>query len=169
MKTDRLLVDGEVLTLGPMRWRVLHTPGHAQGHVCLYDEASRAAVVGDMVAGFGTIVIDPPEGDMTDYLAQLRRLEALPVTTLYPSHGPAIPDGPGKLAEYIQHRMWREEKVLAALTVEGVTLELLVPRAYDDVNAFVLPIAERSTLAILGKLERDGRVVREGESYRRVV
>ena len=158
VKTDRLLVDGEVLTLGDMRWRVLHTPGHARGHVCLYDEASRAAVVGDMVAGFGTIVIDPPEGDMIDYLAQLRRLEALPVTTLYPSHGPAIPDGPGKLAEYLQHRLWREEKVLAALGAGPVTLEELVPRAYDDVNAFVQPIAERSTFAILGKLAREGRV-----------
>lgn len=168
VKTDRLLSEGDVLTLGEMRWRVLHTPGHAQGHVCLYDEASGAAVVGDMVAGFGTIVIDPPEGDMTDYLAQLKRLEELPVTTLYPAHGPAIADGPGKLAEYRRHRAWREEKVLAALSREGVTLDELVPRAYDDVGAFVLPIAERSTLAILGKLEREGKVARDGAKYQRL-
>ena len=45
VKTDRLLADGEVISLDAMRWRVLHTPGHAQGHVCLYDEGSRAAVV----------------------------------------------------------------------------------------------------------------------------
>jgi ribonuclease/clavin/mitogillin len=166
LKTDRLLVDGEVIALGEMRWRVLHTPGHAQGHVCLYDEGSKAAVVGDMVAGIGTIVIDPPEGEMGDYLAQLKRLEALPVTTLYPSHGPAIPDGPGKLAEYLKHRLWREEKVLAALGADPITLEELVPRAYDDVNAFVLPIAERSTLAILGKLEREGRVSLADGRYR---
>ncbi len=166
VKTDRLLADGDVLQLGEMRWRVLHTPGHAQGHICLYDEASRAAVVGDMVAGIGTIVIDPPEGEMTDYLAQLRRLEALPVTTLYPSHGPAIPDGPGKLAEYLKHRLWREEKVLAALTADGSSLEDLVPKAYDDVTAFVLPIAERSTLAILGKLQKDGKVTLEAGRYR---
>ncbi len=166
VKTDHLLADGEVIALGDMRWRVLHTPGHARGHVCLYDEASRAAVVGDMVAGFGTIVIDPPEGDMSDYLEQLRRLEALPVTTLYPSHGPAIPDGPGKLAEYLKHRLWREEKVLGALTDTALTLEELVPRAYDDVTAFVLPIAERSTLAILGKLEKEGRVLHAEGRYR---
>lgn len=166
VKTDRLLAEGELLTLGEMRWRVLHTPGHAQGHLCLYDEASKAAVVGDMVAGIGTIVIDPPEGDMGDYLAQLRRLEALPVTTLYPSHGPAIPDGPGKLAEYVKHRLWREEKVVAALASEPLTLEELVLRAYDDVNAFVLPIAERSTLAILGKLQKEGRVALAEGRYR---
>ncbi len=64
---DRLLEDGEVLELAgnpPQRWRVLHTPGHARGHLCLVDERTRAAVVGDMVAGVGTIVIDPPEGNM---------------------------------------------------------------------------------------------------------
>ena len=166
VNTDRFLYDGDVLHLGSMRWHVLHTPGHAQGHICLYDEQSRAAIVGDMVAGMGTIVIDPPEGDMGDYLTQLRRLEALPVTTLYPSHGPAIPDGPGKLAEYVQHRTWREEKVLAALT-EPMKIEALVPKAYDDVNAFVLPIAERSTLAILGKLVREGRVTLVQNRYAR--
>ncbi len=165
VNTDRFLNDGDVLQLGSMRWHVLHTPGHAQGHICLYDEQSRAAIVGDMVAGMGTIVIDPPEGDMGDYLTQLRRLEALPVTTLYPSHGPAIPDGPGKLAEYVKHRLWREEKVLAALT-EPMSIDELVPKAYDDVNAFVLPIAERSTLAILGKLMREGRVALDGARYR---
>lgn len=166
VKTDRLLVDSEVLQLDQTRWRVLHTPGHAQGHICLYDEASRAAIVGDMVAGVGTIVIDPPEGEMGDYLTQLRRLEALPVTTLYASHGPAIPDGPGKLADYLKHRLWREEKVLAALGAGPVTLEELVPRAYDDVTAFVLPIAERSTLAILGKLINEQRVTLADGRYR---
>ncbi|MGZ3459897.1 MAG: MBL fold metallo-hydrolase, partial [Archangium sp.] len=51
---EQLLEDGEVLELAgtpPQRWRVLHTPGHARGHLCLVDERTRAAVVGDMVAG----------------------------------------------------------------------------------------------------------------------
>ena len=170
VKTSRLLNDGEVLELSgprPMRWRVLHTPGHARGHVCLFDEASRAAVVGDMVAGVGTIVIDPPEGVMAEYLAQLERLKALPVTTLYPSHGPVIADGPAKLDEYLMHRRWREEKVLAALKALGApTVEQLVEKAYDDVQAFVWPIAERNTIAILEKLEGEGRAQRDGERWR---
>ncbi|MDP1826400.1 MAG: MBL fold metallo-hydrolase [Archangium sp.] len=163
----RTLHDGEVLTLDgpmPMRWRVLHTPGHARGHVTLVDERSRAAVVGDMVAGFGTIVIDPPEGEMAEYLRQLARLEALPVRTIYPSHGPVIPDGPGKLQEYAAHRAWREAKVLEAIAAFGKPVEVgeVVPRAYDDVAAFVWPIAERNTEAIVDKLVSEGRVRREG-------
>jgi glyoxylase-like metal-dependent hydrolase (beta-lactamase superfamily II)/8-oxo-dGTP pyrophosphatase MutT (NUDIX family) len=169
--TQRLLVEGDVLPLEgplPMRWRVRHTPGHARGHVCLIDEATKAAVVGDMVAGFGTIVVDPPEGDMADYLAQLERLKPL-VGTLFPAHGPAIPDGVEKLDEYLLHRRWREEKVFAAF--EGLTgfvgTDVLVERAYDDVASFVLPIAERNTMAILLKLVREGRVVQEGEKFQR--
>jgi glyoxylase-like metal-dependent hydrolase (beta-lactamase superfamily II)/8-oxo-dGTP pyrophosphatase MutT (NUDIX family) len=167
----RLLEDGDVLALAgprPMRWRVLHTPGHARGHVALVDEATKAAVVGDMVAGVGTIVIDPPEGDMAEYLAQLRRLAALPVSTLYPAHGPAIPDGVAKLEEYLAHRAWREAKVLEAVAsfARPVALDELVPRAYDDVASFVLPIAERSTQAILDKLEREGRLVADAQGWR---
>ncbi|MEW5741583.1 MAG: MBL fold metallo-hydrolase [Myxococcota bacterium] len=167
----RLLEDGEVLSLDgprPMRWRVLHTPGHARGHVTLVDEATKAAVVGDMVAGAGTIVIDPPEGDMGEYLRQLKRLADLPVGTLYPAHGPAIPDGVEKLNEYLAHRAWREAKVLEAVAsfARPASVEELVPRAYDDVAAFVLPIAERSTLAILEKLAADGRVAQEAGGWR---
>jgi glyoxylase-like metal-dependent hydrolase (beta-lactamase superfamily II)/8-oxo-dGTP pyrophosphatase MutT (NUDIX family) len=169
--TARLLVEGDVLELDgplPMRWRVLHTPGHAKGHVTLVDEATRAAVVGDMVAGVGTIVIDPPEGDMAVYLAQLARLEALPVRAVFPAHGPVVPDGPGKLREYLQHRAWREGKVLEALgSFEGwAAISHVVQRAYDDVAAFVWPIAERNVEAIVQKLAREGRVEREGERVR---
>ena len=162
---SRLLRDGDVLEVAgpmPMKWRVLHTPGHARGHITLIDERSKAAVVGDMVAGFGTIVIDPPEGDMAEYLRQLTRLEQLPVGTIYAAHGPVIPDGPGKLQEYAAHRAWREAKVLEAIASFGkpVALAEVVPRAYDDVASFVWPIAERNTDAIVEKLIAERRVVR---------
>ena len=159
--TARLLEDGEVLELAgrpPQRWRVLYTPGHARGHVCLVDERTRAGVVGDMVAGVGSIVIDPPEGDMAEYLRQLARLRDLPVTTLYAAHGMAIPDGPGKLQEYLDHRAAREARILEAVPPEGVTLPELVARAYADTPPFLLPVAERSALAVLLKLEGEGRV-----------
>lgn len=170
---SQLLNDGDVLELdGPMkmRWRVLHTPGHAQGHIVLVDEATKSAIAGDMVAGVGTIVIDPPEGDMREYLSQLRRLETLPVRALYPAHGPVIPDGPGKLREYQQHRAWREQKVLDALASfpEGVELSVLVEKAYDDVAAFVWPIAERNTDAIVQKLLAEGRARRDGSKLHAV-
>lgn len=164
------LHEGEALQLDgpwPMQWQVLHTPGHAQGHITLIDQRSKAAVVGDMVAGVGTIVIDPPEGNMADYLEQLVRLKGM-VGTIYPAHGPPIPNGVGKLDEYLTHRAWRETKVFDALKsfAHPVTLKELVTRAYDDVAAFVWPIAERNALAILYKLVHEGRVAMSPEATR---
>ena len=165
---DRLLEDGEVLELAgrpPQRWRVLHTPGHARGHLCLVDERTRAAVVGDMVASVGSIVIDPPEGDMGEYLRQLTRLRDWPVTTLHPSHGTAVPDGPAKLQEYLDHRAAREARVMAAIPAEGATLSEVVERAYADTPSFLLPLAERSALAVLLKLRDEGRVREAADRY----
>jgi len=165
---DRLINDGESLDLAgqiPMQFNVVHTPGHARGHLCLIEERSKAAIVGDMVAGMGTIVIDPPEGDMGDYLEQLGRLRALGVGTLYPAHGSVIPDGPGKLTEYIEHRAEREQRVLSAVREGLSSIDEIVPAAYTDVAGFLHPIAARSTEATLIKLIRDGKVKREDDRY----
>jgi ribonuclease/clavin/mitogillin len=168
--TERLLNDGDVLELAgspPQRWRVLHTPGHARGHICLVDERTQAAVVGDMVSGVSTIVIDPPDGNMRDYLEQLARLRDLPVTTLYPAHGGPIPDGPGKLEEYIAHRAAREARILDAIPETGATLAQVVEGAYSDTPPFLHPIAERSALATLEKLLEEGKVRRNEDLYLR--
>jgi glyoxylase-like metal-dependent hydrolase (beta-lactamase superfamily II) len=166
-RADRLLEDGEELVLAgspEMRWRVLHTPGHARGHISLLDTASRAAVVGDMVAGQGTILIDPPEGDMAEYLRQLSRLRDLPVRALYPAHGPPLPDGPSALNTYLDHRAAREQRVVNALGDHPRRLEEVAADAYADTP--VMPyLAERSTLAILEKLRTEGAATENGGGW----
>jgi glyoxylase-like metal-dependent hydrolase (beta-lactamase superfamily II) len=114
-----------------------------------------------MVAGIGSIFIDPPEGDMAEYLRQLTRLkDGWGVRTLYPAHGPPIADGSAKIDETLRHRAWREAKVLAALPKDGrgITISELVIAGYDDVESAVLPLAERSAAAILEKLVHEERV-----------
>lgn len=143
------------------RWRALHTPGHADGHLVFRDERSGALLAGDMVSTLSTIVIDPPEGDMARYLASLARLRALEPRTLYPAHGAPAPDGLRALDEYIAHRHAREAKVVAALA-RGGTLAEVTARAYDDTPPAVYPIAERSCLASLQKLRAEGRATDSG-------
>jgi ribonuclease/clavin/mitogillin len=160
---DRLLADGErvVLPGGPsgpaMTVRVVHTPGHARGHLCFFDEAGGSLLAGDMVAGLGMIVVDPPEGDMDDYLASLAKMIALGPHTLFPGHGPAVLDAVAKLREYIDHRLWREERILAAAEAGQSATEML-PAVYDDVPAMAYPLAERQILAHLERLRRAGRL-----------
>ncbi|MCO4771194.1 MAG: MBL fold metallo-hydrolase [Deltaproteobacteria bacterium] len=140
--------------------RALHTPGHARGHLAFREEVSRIIVAGDLVAGQGTIVIDPPEGDMGDYLATLARLITEGCGTLIPSHGGAIAAGEEKLLEYIAHRKMREDQLLAALAKrEGRPLDL-VPILYPEVPTMFHPLASRQILAHLLKLESEGQVER---------
>jgi glyoxylase-like metal-dependent hydrolase (beta-lactamase superfamily II) len=111
-----------------------------------------------MVAGLGTILIDPSEGDMAVYLASLQRLLERGTKTLLPAHGPVIADGPAKLREYIAHRRMREDKVVAALAARrDASLTDLVPDVYSDTPRILWPLAERSLRAHLDKLVREHR------------
>jgi endoribonuclease LACTB2 len=132
------------------------TPGHAEGHLCF--ELGDATIAGDMVAGLGTILIDPDEGDMALYLASLQLLLERGSKTLLPAHGPAITDAAGKLREYIAHRTMRENKVIAALAARSdAALAELVPDVYADTPAILWPLAQRSLRAHLDKLVREHR------------
>lgn len=151
VKIDVELGDGEQLE----GVTCLHTPGHADGHLCF--EVDGAVIAGDMVAGLGWILIDPDEGNMTHYLASLARLLARGVTTLLPAHGPPIVDGPGKLREYITHRTMREDRVLAALAAREASTAELVGEVYADTPRPLWPLAERSLRAHLDKLVHESR------------
>lgn len=157
----RAIDDGDVLG----DWTVLHTAGHAPGHVCLHNPATRTLIAGDMVANGSTIVIPPDDGgDMAEYLRQLRRLQALDTTTVLPAHGEPI-DQPHALFEhYIQHRLMREEKVLCAFFAardalgREPTAAEIVPAAYDDTPAHLWPLARVAAEAHLIKLRQEGRL-----------
>jgi glyoxylase-like metal-dependent hydrolase (beta-lactamase superfamily II) len=158
----RALDDGD--EIGQVR--AVLTPGHAPGHLCFHDPASGALIAGDMVAGVGTILIDPSEGDMQVYLASLERMAALAPRALLPAHGGVIADAIGKLREYVAHRLMREGKVLAALVAAGrATARALVPVAYADTPPPFWGLAERSLVAHLVKLEREGRARRDGKEW----
>ena len=168
---DREIVDGEVTQLGtPGREftvRALHTPGHARGHLCFLHEELGSLLTGDVVAGFGTIVIDPPEGEMQQYLDTLDRLRDVAPRTLFPGHGPTLADGLGKLREYRQHRRWREELIFQAWCRGARDPQELVEAVYDDVPKKAHPLARRQIVAHLERLEALGRIERAGS--RRVV
>lgn len=157
---DRLLDDGERIELDgptPMVLEAMHTPGHAPGHLCFYEPASRSLIAGDMVAGVGTIIVEPTDGDMQLYLASLDRMAALASAQLLPAHGLPITDSAGRLSYYRQHRLMREQKVLAALRSfrEPASLDELVPIAYADTPQAAWRFARMALEAHLIKLVRE--------------
>jgi glyoxylase-like metal-dependent hydrolase (beta-lactamase superfamily II) len=166
VRIDRTLADGELLELGSRRLRVVFTPGHTAGHHAFLEETTGLVMAGDLVAGVGTVVIDPGEGDMIEYLSSLARVKALAPRALLPAHGPILTEPAAKLDEYTRHRLWREARVLEAVVAAGsATAHELVPLAYADVPTTVHPLAERSLLAHLQKLLREGRVALEDGRY----
>jgi glyoxylase-like metal-dependent hydrolase (beta-lactamase superfamily II) len=154
------IVDGETVEAGRVRLTAIHTPGHAPDHVVFHDEASGALFTGDAVLGRGTSVIDPPEGDLAQYLHSLHIMVELAPRALYPGHGEVVRDAIGKLHEYLEHRRMRERQVLDCLAAGPATAGDLVPAIYGDYPRELYPVAARSVLAHLLKLERDGVVTR---------
>lgn len=165
------LVDGYAVDLpGRPGWRLTacHTPGHAVGHCAFFESVSGTLLAGDMVSGVGTIMIDPPEGDMAAYLESLERLAGLGASVLFPSHGPPTGGVAEKLAGYRAHRLEREAKVAAGLADGAArSIDDLLPSVYDDVAPAMHGLARRSLLAHLVKLEREGQVVRRDERWQR--
>lgn len=154
---DGELIDGERIVLAggpPFPVRVLHTPGHARGHLCFLDETHGSLIAGDMVAGLGTIVIDPPEGNMDDYLTSLDKLFDLAPQALFPAHGPTIKNARAKLDEYRRHRRWREERILEAWEAGLREPAEMLERVYDDVPPIAHPLAVRQIVAHLERLQR---------------
>jgi glyoxylase-like metal-dependent hydrolase (beta-lactamase superfamily II) len=154
---DQTIAAGDALDCAGRAVEVLHTPGHAAGHVVLLDPSSGRMVAGDMVAGVGTILIDPAEGDLGDYLDALARMAERAPTALIPSHGPVLDDAPGVLAAYIAHRHMRTEQILGALRRHGpASARDVVPHVYPDLDPSLRPIAAMQATAHLRWMAQRG-------------
>lgn len=163
---DRTLGDGDVLATGEFTLEAVHTPGHASNHLCYRHPATNWLVTGDHVIDGSTVVIDPPDGDMKQYIESLQRLRDLACEAILPGHGDRI-DEPQRVIDWIiDHRLQREVKILAALKANpGLTSHDLVPHVYSDVPGHLYALAERSLLAHLLKLEVDDTAARTGDSW----
>jgi glyoxylase-like metal-dependent hydrolase (beta-lactamase superfamily II) len=145
--------------------RAVFTPGHAPGHHVYVESRSGIGHAGDLVAGEGTILIDPSDdGDMAAYLASLRRLQTVAPRRVVPAHGPVIDDVDALVEHYVAHRLAREAKVVAAIGEGRVVFDDVLARVYDDTPKMIWPLAARSLEAHLRKLEAEGRITRDGTS-----
>ncbi len=124
------LREGDELDLEGMTAIVRHTPGHAAGHIALHVPEFRFTLCGDLISGVSTIVIDPDDGDMTQYLKSLSRMAALDPGQLFPSHGP--PQRASALREAIDHRLEREAQIRAARAAGHSSVESIVRAVYGD-------------------------------------
>jgi len=157
-----MIADGDAIDLtgSPnISLRTMHTPGHARGHLCFHEERTGTLISGDNIVGLGSVLIEPSEGNMRDYLDSLRRMRALPsLSVIFGGHGPAIANPYTKLDQYISHRLDRERNILQAVSEGAATPQDIVARVYTDVSPKAHAMAERAVLAHLEKLVEEGLV-----------
>lgn len=166
----RQLQDGDVLETREFRLEAVHTPGHASNHLCFRHAGLNWLFTGDHVIDGSTVVIDPPDGNMKDYIESLRRCRDLGCDALAPGHGELIEDPVSVIDWIIEHRLERETRVLAAVEANpDLTTHELVPHVYKDVNPKLYGWAERSLLAHILKLEADGATVQADGRWRRLI
>lgn len=149
--------NGDVLQTDEFLLEAVHTPGHASNHLCYRHAGLNWLFTGDHVIDGSTVVIDPPDGNMKDYIESLQRCLDLECDALAPGHGDVINDPARAIDWIIDHRLVREEKVRAAIEANpNLTTRELVPHVYQDVDKKLYSWAERSLLAHVLKLEEDG-------------
>ncbi len=157
--------EGAVIETEGATLEAIHTPGHAEDHLCYLLREERAIFTGDVVLGAGTTVIPEHGGDLLDYMNSLRRLLELEPKVLYPAHGPAIRDASGKIREYIAHRELREAQIIDLLQTGVSRVTDLVEQMYADVPKFLHPAAGTSVRSHLKKLAREGRAQNDGDDW----
>ena len=162
---DQSLGNGQTLVLSGAgvahSLRVIHTPGHAANHLCLVMLEDSLLVSGDHILNGSTTVVDPPDGDMTAYLDSLDTLSAActehGIEFILPAHGHVLGFAPQAIAHLKAHRLKREAKIMAAMQARPQgTMDDWVELAYDDVPPRMWPVAKRSLLAHVQRIETLG-------------
>jgi glyoxylase-like metal-dependent hydrolase (beta-lactamase superfamily II) len=167
VRPDGPLGDGASLSLGGEDWRVLHTPGHTGGLVCLFNPERRVLLSSDHLLRdiSSNPIVEPPErqGDgrprrLLDYITQLRRVAQQPVALALPGHGPPITDIQKLIAERLAFHEKRARRIVEVLGAEERTVYAIALALFpqlDPINRF---LALSEVIGHLDWLEARGEV-----------
>jgi glyoxylase-like metal-dependent hydrolase (beta-lactamase superfamily II) len=156
---DRRIGEGDAVAGPGWRLDVLATPGHTADHLAFAWADAGALFSGDLVMGWATPVISPPDGDLSAFRASLGRLAGRGEPVFYPGHGAPVGDPRRVIAWVLAHRAEREAEIAAALVRGPATVAALVAAIYAGVDPRLHRAAGRNVLAHLIDLEARGLVV----------
>ena len=155
----RVLADGDSISGPDWTLEAVTTPGHTSNHICYALREEKALFTGDHIMGWSTSVVSPPDGDMADYMASLKKLITRDDLIYYPTHGDPVQD-PQRLARgMLAHRKQREAQIIRLLGEEGpMHIPAMVRVMYAMVNKALHGPAGRSVLAHLIDMQARGLV-----------
>lgn len=155
-KPDRLVQDQQRIDTPAGQITALHTPGHMGNHLCF--AWNGCLFSGDLIMGWSSSLISPPDGDAAAFRASCQKLLQRADMALYPGHGEALPTSHARISELLAHRAAREGQILQALADTPLGLPALTRAVYGDLDAFTLRAAARNTLAHLIDLKEQSKI-----------
>ena len=161
---DTILKDGE--TTHGKDWTIesIHTPGHLGNHLCFSWVENNFLFSGDIVMGWASSMVSPPDGDLTDFMRSLKKLLLRNNDLIYfPGHGEPIYNPSQRLKDLYAHRKQREKEILSALKSGFSSVFDITNKVYKDLDPKLINAAKRNVLAHLIDLTSRNLCVVEGE------
>ena len=163
---DTVLSHGDTISTNEYTLETIHSPGHASNHLCFYLKDQKCLLTRDHIMDGSTVVIAPPDGNMTAYIESLKLLESYDIDYFAPGHGEFMQEPSKTIQSIIRHRLSRESKVLRTIeNNKDQDIDELLLLVYDDVPDILHPIARMSLLAHLIKLEGDRKILQTDNTY----
>ena len=173
------LHDGDIIHTGTYSFTCLHTPGHTEGHICLYEPGQGLLICGDLILRGITPNISQwsDEGNpLGEYLQSLERIRELDPGLTLPGHREPFRDPADRIGELKEHHRRRLEEILSLLPEEGLTAYEVASRMrwdLDTANWEDFPLAQKwfatgEAMAHLSYLKQQGLVTRELVSGRHI-
>lgn len=141
LEPDRVLADGERVSVAGMELDVVATPGHCRNHLAFGIAGTDTMLSGDHVMGWNSTLVSVPDGSMADYLSSLRKVIALPYGRYLPAHGGPIADGQRYAMALLAHREGRNAQVVAAVNSGARRLGDLRRAIYPGLKLALVPAA----------------------------
>jgi len=157
-KADTTVRDGDTLKLADRILEILHTPGHAPGHICLYERDEKILFSGDMI-GAPVAWYCPSGGGVVGYLETLDKISSLEIEVIMPSHGNEIREVEKAIAKTRRALLKREERIIEMLSHGKASLLEIVDELFHDEASKFFPGLQMVDSHLL-KLEKDGKVKR---------
>lgn len=151
-RPDIVLTDGASVPLGDTRIEVIHTPGHADDHLCF--RVGDVLFSGDHIIGGSSVMVET----MGSYLDSLKKLKGTGLRTIHPGHGETMDDPDAVIDWYLAHRLQRHHEILDAVHNGAGTVGEVVEMVYRDVDSSLYPLAARSVKAHLVLLSAEGQI-----------
>ena len=149
---DQMVAHKDALPLGADQISILHTPGHFGNHISIGYRGHLFS--GDLIMGWSTTLISPPDGDLTDFRSSCDMLLGHNWMTYHPAHGAPLLSAKDRLEEVMTHRKTREAQILDCLSSQSMTASAIAQAIYTETPPVLLPAAERNVLAHLIDLTR---------------